>query len=154
MSFRDTARFSGKVILAWIAAVVFVLLMAFIVMIATGVFKKETADFRGDVKATEQVQADGRYRIQAYDKFFNDCASIQSKTQQIKQAEEDLALASGDPAAERDARTTLRALRNQRTEAINQYNIDARKAGTLGQFRDSALPYSISADAETVSCGN
>lgn len=147
---------TGKALLGWAAFIVLVLVISGMWMFGVGFFQKETADFRGDVKATEQVQGRGEYRIAAYDHFYNLCASIQTKDDQISIAERSLALASdsGNQVAIRDAQVTLMALQNQRAEAINQYNADARKAGTLGQFRDSGLPYEIDSKArEELTCG-
>lgn len=47
---------------------VFVIVLG--VMFATGSLQKLTADWRGDVQATEMTQADGSYRIANYDHFF------------------------------------------------------------------------------------
>lgn len=117
---------------------VFVIVLG--VMFATGSLQKLTADWRGDVQATEMTQADGSYRIANYDHFFDLCAAIQADEDRIKNVEE------GD-AAQKE--TTLTAMKNSRASKVREYNADAAKEATAGQFRDSGLPYEIDIDGET-----
>lgn len=146
-------KMSVQALLLWALFLIVVLVMAFMWMFGVGLFEKKTAAFRGDVKATEQVQADGRYRIAAYDQFFDLCSSIQAKDDQIKNIEGQIATEQ-DPVYRRDLHTSLSALQYQRSEAIRQYNADAAKAGTVGQFRDSGLPHDIDVNEENVTCAN
>lgn len=111
-------------------------------MFASGTFKKSTANWRGDVKATEQTQANGQYRIANYNHFFDMCASIQADEERIKNLEE----AATDSVKDQ---TTLTAVKNSRAEKITRYNADAAKEATMGQFRDSGLPYEIRQEGET-----
>jgi len=125
--------------------------MSFITMLLTGVFSKETANFRGEVKQTERVHADPYYRITHYDAFFNQCASIQTLTTQVQNAQTDYDTAP-DTASRRDAQLRLIGARNQRVAAINQYNADAGKEDTAANFLSSNLPYHIDPNAEVVQC--
>ena len=144
-------KLSVQAIIAWALFIVVVLVMAFMWMFGVGLFQRETAGFRGDVKATEQVQGSGQYRIAAYDHFFDLCSSIQSTSDQIKNLEAQVA-SEEDPVYKRDLRQSVAALQNQRASAIRQYNADAAKEGTVGQFRDSGLPHSIDPSEEDVTC--
>ncbi len=48
-----------------------------------------------------------------------------------------------DPDRKLQLQANLSAQQNQRFSAINQYNADARKSYTLGQFTDSAQPFKL-----------
>jgi hypothetical protein len=39
-----------------------------------------------------------------------------------------------------------------RAETINQYNVDAEKTATVGQFRASNLPYELNVNAKETQC--
>lgn len=108
-----------------------------------GLFQRETADFRGETEMIELVEADGSFRLVSYDHFFDLCAAVQTKEAEIVNAED-------SDVPNRD--TVLLALRNQRAGLINDYNADARKARTRGQFRDLSLPDRLSVDAVMTNC--
>lgn len=105
-----------------------------------------TAETRGETGQREQTVADPDYRIAAYDQFYNKCAAIQSLEDQLEVMQQTKGLPEDQKAA------NILALTNQRNTLINQYNVDARKAGTLGQFRASDLPFSIDATTEHTTC--
>ena len=110
-----------------------------------------SANVRGAVSANEQIKADGNFRIAAYDKFFDDCATIQSTEGRIVAQKSELNQA---PSAFRREQilANLTALKSLRVEQITRYNTDASKNYTIGQFRASKLPYYInpSPESETV----
>ena len=106
-------------------------------------FQYFTADVRGAVSANEQIKAKGEYRIEAYDRFFNACASVQSLEANITAQRAELE-ATTDERRRGQLQTNLTAITAGRAEAANQYNADAAKSYTAGQFRDSSLPFHIS----------
>lgn len=114
-----------------------------------------TADFRGASDAREKIHADGNFRIEAYDRFYNQCASVQSIEAAINAARAEL---NTKPSARRreQINTNITALTAARADAVNQYNADARKSYTAGQFKASDLPSSLPIEAPTegtTSCG-
>lgn len=111
-----------------------------------------TANFRGEVGVKEKVEADGDYRIAAYDEFYSLCSAIQSKNAAIKNIEAEMKYADKDRKAE--LQSAITAQRNVKAELVNEYNAKATAEGTRGQFRDSELPYQIKPDDEEVSCGS
>lgn len=114
-------------------------------------YSSTTADRRGGIEQREDTVADGDYRIAAYERFYDMCASVQSAEARIANAEAELA---DKPSASRESqlKTTLQALRNQRSEAINEYNAEARKEDTAANFRASDLPAQIDPDLEETTC--
>jgi len=115
--------------------------------------RKLTADFRGSAAQTEQVHADGAYRIAAYDSFFNQCAAIKTKEASLAALRAELT-ASPAPSPERAAQlnTFVTAVRISRAEAITRYNADAAKAGTKAQFLAATLPHQIDPNQENTTC--
>lgn len=114
-----------------------------------------TAEPRGALDQRERTVGNGQYRIANYDKFFNDCAAIQSKERQIQNTEErpvdnGNGTAGGFTQAQKDS--ILLALNNSRDTLIAEYNQNAAKEGTSGQFRDSDLPYNINPNQESTTC--
>jgi hypothetical protein len=100
-----------------------------------------TAGIVGRGNAHVKLQS-ANYRIAAYDHFFNVCASVQSAEGSLD-AQFDLlsTLEGGDDKS--ITNTNIAALKSVRMGAINQYNADAQKDYTLGQFKDSGLPYQL-----------
>ena len=139
---------SGRA-LAWSAcAVAVIVAVAFIATYAFGTFRKETAEFRGDVAQNERVVADPNYRIAAHDRFYDLCAAIQSREAAITAQRAELDTTTDTGRADQ-LRTNLTALESSRASAINQYNADARKAGTRAEFRASDLPAEIPQEGPT-----
>lgn len=135
-----------------IAAVIVVVLIAGVMWVGGfGLFSRATANERGKTDVRERTVADGQYRIAQYDHFWDLCGAVQSTEDAIANTETELAAKPSEERAEQ-LRANLTAQRNQRAELINQYNADARKAGTAGQFRDSALPYQLDKKAEATTC--
>lgn len=112
-------------------------------------FQYFTADVRGEVEKTELTAGSGEFRIFSYDYFFNKCAAIQNA--EVEYDAQYGLLQSMEPGTDRDSRT--RYDRQRRVVAVqlanieqlkNQYNVDAAKEETIGQFRDSDLPSRVS----------
>lgn len=109
-------------------------------------FRYYTADIRGRVDAQETIKS-GANRIAQYDRFFNLCASIQAQEGMLTYLEEELGAAAPEDKARISANIT--GVQAARARAIAQYNADATKNYTSGQFRDSDLPYQLSVEGVT-----
>lgn len=105
--------------------------------------KYATADVRGKVAANERIKS-APSRIANYEHFFNLCAAVQANEAQIDALANELAASTTDRDRAR-VRTNITGVSAARQRAIFQYNADARKSYTAGQFRDSALPYELDA---------
>lgn len=149
---RNGIRVFGVSLAAFTAIVVGIVVITVGAIYLVGTLKKETADFRGGVDATESVHASGAYRIAAYDQFFNLCASIQAQEAQISVMTDEL----GSPLTPVDRQQILRAsltgLQGARNANIAQYNADASKADTRGNFLASNLPYQINRMVPQTTC--
>lgn len=101
--------------------------------------KYYTADTRGKIAANEAIHANAQFRIEAYDRFFNQCAAVQTIEATLAATRAEL---SSHPTERREEQlhTNLTALVGARAEAVNQYNADAHKGYTAGQFRSNDLP--------------
>lgn len=131
-----------------------VVVLAVVVIVAlwfgTTLWQRWTADWRGETAQIERTRADENFRIQAYDTFFDRCASVQTSEARIEALEEELETASDVRADE--IRATLTAVRAQRATQINQYNADAAKDWTVGQFQANGLPHRLNIDQEKTTC--
>lgn len=108
------------------------------------------AEVRGVVTAEEQIQSAGS-RITRYEHFFDLCAAVQGNEAAIDTLEISLEAASSDRERER-LTAAVNGVRAQRVRNIQQYNADARKDYTSGQFRASSLPYQLDPAQEVTSC--
>ena len=124
-----------------IFAVVGLFLLAAALNLGGLALNAELAPWIGEKKQVIKTN-DVNYRIPAYDHFFNLCASIQAREDQIDNMQ---LLDDNDPTKS----TNIVGLQNLRQSDIRQYNADATKEGTLGQFRASNLPYYIDPAAYT-----
>lgn len=106
-------------------------------------FQWVTAPFRGALGAREQIQANGSFRIQAYQGFFNQCASIQALEGDIDAQTKALDTIS-DSQRKEIVQANIAALNGARSGAIFRYNQDSLKNWTEGQFKDNDLPYQLS----------
>lgn len=115
-----------------------------IYLIGWGLFgiRVMTAGIVGRGQAEIQIQSPGS-RIPAYNHFFDLCASVQQAEAGIDQQTEMLNSATTEDDKQR-IRTNVSALQMTRANGIYQYNADAAKDYTIGQFRDSKLPYRLS----------
>lgn len=101
-----------------------------------------TAGIYGRGEAYKEIQS-ADFRIQAYQTFFNQCASIQGLEGQI---DELTAILGQYEQGSREYKITLTSIagaKGARHQAIAKYNNDAQKSWTEGQFRDKNLPYRI-----------
>lgn len=132
----------------------FLILMAVLVVVAIAALvfgiRWITAEPKGKLQAREQIQS-GSNRIAAYNHFFDLCAAVQSDEATIASLKEELG--TGPSESRRgQIQATLTALRAARAEKINQYNADARKDYTTGQFRSSGLPYTLDQTEKETRC--
>lgn len=109
------------------------------------------AEPAGQLEARERIQS-GDFRIAAYDRFYDLCASVQADEDRVDnlQAELDDEATTDDRAAQ--VRASITAVKSSRSEKIRRYNTDAQKDYTRGQFRDSDLPYRIDPSGEDTRC--
>lgn len=140
-----------KVILLGITALVLVIAVPTGIWYATQETKKATANYRGDVALKENTRANADFRRQAYDHFFDICAQVQTKETAIKTL---LPRWHTETDQTTKARVADNIAANQITRAdlINQYNVDAKKSWTVGQFQSSDLPYQLSVSAKETQC--
>lgn len=116
------------------------LVLAAVITAAVWGWRSLTAETAGRVGARVQIlSADSR--IQAYDLFFNECASVQGLEGQLDAQYNERAAASGSDL--RRVNANIAGITGARAQAIAQYNADARKGYTIGQFRASDLPYQL-----------
>lgn len=136
MNKREDFSTTGCVLLVLVS---FVLLL----LIPLGVwgFRVATAEWRGRGDAHIQLNS-AEFRIAAYDHFHDLCASIQGNEGQIDALQAQLQDAESERS--RDLiRASLAGVIGGRKQAIARYNEDANKEYTVGQFRDSDLPYHL-----------
>jgi hypothetical protein len=104
-------------------------------------FGVAVAPWKGRGDAHKQLNS-AQYRIAAYDHFFEQCSSIQGTEGSI-----DALIAQLNEAESQRTKdlvnSSLAGAKSIRLQAINDYNADARKNYTEGQFRDSDLPFYI-----------
>lgn len=110
-----------------------------------------TADTRGKISANERIKADPNFRIAAYDRFFDLCSAIQGDEGRISSQQE--LLTSTTSASRREQiSANIAALKGSRIAKIQRYNADAARNYTIGQFRDSDLPYRLNANDKETEC--
>lgn len=105
-----------------------------------------TAGPKGELAAREQILS-GANRITAYNHFFNLCASIQTNEAQLDGFFNEFALYEAGTDDYARVATNITGVQAARAGGINQYNADANKDYTIGQFRDLDLPYQLAASA-------
>jgi hypothetical protein len=133
--------------------------IVFIWGVAAAAFGVEvlTAGIVGRGKAHIEIQS-APSRISGYNHFFDLCASVQNAESGIDQQAKTLTTASNETDKAR-IQINIDALQMTRANGIHQYNADASKDYTVGQFRDSTLPYHLDdtaykAGGEHTQCGN
>ena len=100
-----------------------------------------TAPIRGTVGAYEQIQS-APMRITAYNHFFDLRAAVQGYDGQLEAMRKSLEENPSKKEKERIV-ATIAGIEGARARAVAQYNADAQKDYTIGQFRDANLPYQI-----------
>lgn len=130
----------------------FIATFAILLILVSGIWAIQyfTADTRGAISQQEIVRADGRFRVQSYDHFFNLCSSIQTAEKRISILEDELLTA--DTFRERELRPAITASSIDRERMINQYNVDAAKEGSVGIFRSNKLPIFINTNEKETQC--
>ena len=149
--YRTAGRIAGKTIALWVMGVALLIALGFIAVYGFGWFQRSTADFRGETAALEDIQADPNSRISAYEHFFSLCASIQGHEETIKALEAELAQGVSE-SREEQIRGAITANKSQRDGKIREYNLDAQRDYTAGQFRDADLPEHLDIEAEETQC--
>jgi hypothetical protein len=148
---REGARFARWAVILGAMAIVVALVLSAMAVFGFGFFQRGTAEFRGKTGQIERTRANPAFRIASYDSFYNACAAVQSDEATISALKEELTT-HPSPARVEQIQASLTALRAGRAEKINNYNADARKTATAGQFRASDLPYQLDRNAEETSC--
>jgi hypothetical protein len=105
-------------------------------------FGVATAGIYGRGEARKQIQS-APFRIEAYQYFFNQCASIQGMEGKIDALVSQLSQLEPGTRDYSYTLSSLTGVKGLRSEAIAKYNQDALKEYTEGQFRDSDLPYQL-----------
>lgn len=138
---RDEIKFWGEILGG--AAVLICLVTIVVALVAGLVFgiRWVTAGPSGKLQAREQILS-GDNRIQAYGHFFDLCAAVQTDEASLEAQYDLLKVSKGDD-RERIV-TNIGALLADRAGAVNQYNQDAQKSYTIGQFKSSKLPWQLS----------
>jgi hypothetical protein len=153
MSFFVDEREDRVRVSAIVLTVVGVLVVSVLLWGVGYAFSWWAAPWQGKLEAREQVQS-GNYRIAAYNHFYDLCASVQTADNNIATQEDLLAQVDGSDRSR--VLTNIAALKSVRADGINQYNVDARKTYTEGQFLSSDLPYQLPAGSytkgESISC--
>lgn len=124
-------------------ALIFIGVAFLIVGLSVGVFimRVAFAPQIGQGEARITINS-GDMRIGAYNHFFDLCASIQADEASIN-AQSDLLTDTTDGNDASRITQNIAALQANRGRSIATYNADAAKDYTIGQFRDSDLPYYI-----------
>lgn len=131
---------------AWVIGI---LVLVLVVIGIVGIVRWASAPARGKLQAREQINS-GATRISAYEMFFNRCAAIQGMEAALKAQKALLPKVAGE---ERErVNTNIAGITAARAASIAQYNVDAAKSYTIGQFRASALPYSLDLNGEVTVC--
>jgi hypothetical protein len=105
-------------------------------------FGVATAGIYGAGEARKEIQS-APFRIEAYQYFFNQCASIQGLEGQIDEITVQLNAFEPGTRAYELTLSSLTGTKGLRHNAIAKYNQDALKDYTQGQFRDNDLPYQL-----------
>lgn len=149
--FKEGFRWSGWTLLFGSIFIVIVLLFVAMLTFGFGIFAKETANFRGEVSEIEQTKASGSFRIYSYEHFFDLCASVQNKEKAIEALKEELELQPSEGRKEQVI-AYITANKIAREESIDQYNADAQKEKTIGQFKSANLPYELNPLEKEIQC--
>lgn len=148
---REGFRIGGWTLLFGAIAIVVVLVLGAMAVFGFGFFAKETANFRGEIQELEETKASGSFRIYSYDHFFDLCVSVQNKEKAIGALQEELELHPSEGRKEQVI-ADITANKIAREESINQYNTDAQKEKTIGQFKAASLPYELNSNAKETQC--
>lgn len=134
---------AGKIALWGFGAVALIIVISIVLAVGHWAFSWWAAPYQGKLQARQQIQGSGDYRIQAYNHFFDLCASITTMDQALQQTVANEKTDKGESL--QIDRTNFTAQLNSRDDAANTYNQDAQKSYTVGQFKASKLPFQIPA---------
>jgi hypothetical protein len=115
-------------------------------------WQRATADYRGETGMIENVDANAEFRQQAYEKFFDLCASVQTDETRISGLQNERDTTGPSDSRKEQINASITAIQSSRAGKINQYNSDAAKDWTSGQFLDSGLPYRLDVNKEKTTC--
>lgn len=128
-----------------------ILSLAVIIGLAIGVFflqqqvRRWIAPVEGETERIEAVNS-VEFRMRAYNHFFDLCVSVQNAEQTIDNAFDTLEAVRPDVRFYNTYVLNFNAAKQARTNGVNQYNADARKDWTEGNFLDEDLPWQIGLD--------
>lgn len=125
-------------------ALILIAIIAFWFLLASAIWGigVTTAGIFGRGEAYKQIQS-ADFRIQAYQIFFNQCASIQGLEGQIDELTGTLEKYERGSREYNITLTSITGVKGARHQAIAKYNQDTLKDWTEGQFRDADLPHQI-----------
>lgn len=141
-----------RAVFAWVGAAIAAVLVFLLLFFATNIFSQKTANFRGETSKRNQVEANGSFRVGAYERLFDECKAVMNDEVQIKELTEELKTVTKGSESESQIRTFLTASKIARVSDINTYNLDVRKTYTVGQFKDPSLPYQLDPTNEVTTC--
>jgi len=123
----------------FVGGVVLLFVVMLIGVFGFGWFQKGTAEFRGDVRETEQVVADPQYRVAAYQEFFQLCTGVQTAEASIAASTDELSRTT-DPDRRIQLESNLSAGKTQWANLVNQYNNKAMQDRTQARYFPPNLP--------------
>lgn len=128
----------------WKGFGIFVLILALWVGVASAIWgvRVATAGLVGRGEAHLKIQS-AEFRLEAYQYFFNQCASVQGLEGKIDELTAQLNQLTPGTREHNYTLSSLTGTRGLRREAIAKYNQDSLKDYTEGQFRDRDLPYQL-----------
>ncbi len=126
----------------WVAFAVAVILVIWLFVVAVWGIGVATAGIFGSGEAYKQIQS-AEFRIEAYQYFYNQYASIKGMEGKIDELTAQLKMLEPGTREYNYTLSSLTGVKGLRHEAIQKYNADAQKGYTEGQFRDKSLPYQI-----------
>lgn len=141
--YTEEKGFNARRTIMWTVLIV-VLLVGLWLAIASSIWglRVATAGLYGRGEARIQIQS-APFRIEAYQYFFNQCASIQGLEGKIEELTAQLTKLEPGTREYNYTLSSLTGVKGLRREAIAKYNQDALKDYTEGQFRDRDLPYQL-----------
>lgn len=112
-----------------------------------------TAGIVGKSEAHIEIQS-ADFRLQAYPHFFDVCASVQANEDAMDISWQQLESMEEGSTAWLRKQQDYAAQARARQEGIREYNVDANKSWTIGQFRDEDLAFQLDPEAYDPEKGN
>lgn len=110
-----------------------------------------TAPFRGEAEARNSTVGSGEFRISTYEEFFDLCAAVETKEDEIGALEDERDNTKPSEYRTEQINTSLTALRATRSELVNDYNAKSRQEHRKA-FKDAGLPAELSTDVKETTC--